>query len=181
MTAPKILIADSISQSGIDELARDGAFEVSTQTGLSESALVEIIPDFSAVVVRSQIQGQLVSINFKEGQTVKTGDLLAQIDPRPFQAALDMATATKAKDQAQLENAKLDLKRYQAAGTLANTQQQIDTQKTLVAQQQAQIAADDADFVGGRVVLRRRAVRAPRDGRRCRSLSSLRDKSKARR
>ena len=54
MTAPKILIADSISQSGTDELARDGAFEVSTQTGLSESALVEIIPDFSAVVVRSQ-------------------------------------------------------------------------------------------------------------------------------
>src|SRR5881394_3904056 len=54
MTSPKILIADSISQSGIDELARDGAFEVSTQTGLSESALVEVIPDFTAVVVRSQ-------------------------------------------------------------------------------------------------------------------------------
>src|SRR6266853_1287591 len=54
MTAPKILIADSISQSGADELARDGALEVSTQTGLSEAALVEIIPDFSAVVVRSQ-------------------------------------------------------------------------------------------------------------------------------
>src|SRR5438034_1206636 len=54
MTVPKILIADSISQSGVDELARDGALEVLTQTGLSESALVEIIPDFSAVVVRSQ-------------------------------------------------------------------------------------------------------------------------------
>src|SRR5215831_10087029 len=54
MTAPKILIADSISQSGIDELGKDGAFDVSTQTGLSEKALVEIIPGFSAVVVRSQ-------------------------------------------------------------------------------------------------------------------------------
>src|SRR6202030_2020012 len=54
MTTPKVLIADSISQSGIDELARDGALEVSTQTGLSESALAEIIPDFTAVVVRSQ-------------------------------------------------------------------------------------------------------------------------------
>src|ERR1700682_2285719 len=54
MTVPKILLADSISQSGVDELARDGALEVSTQTGLSESALVEIIPEFSAVVVRSQ-------------------------------------------------------------------------------------------------------------------------------
>src|ERR1700682_1306271 len=54
MTAPRILIADSISQSGVDELARDGALEVLTQIGLSESALVEIVPDFSAVVVRSQ-------------------------------------------------------------------------------------------------------------------------------
>ena len=54
MTVPKILIADSISQSGVDRLTRDGAFEVSTQTGLSESALVENIPDFSAIVVRSQ-------------------------------------------------------------------------------------------------------------------------------
>src|SRR5664279_6532607 len=54
MTAPKILIADSISQSGVEELARDGALEVSTQTGLNESALVKIIPDFSGVVVRSQ-------------------------------------------------------------------------------------------------------------------------------
>src|ERR1043166_6054506 len=54
MTVPKILIADSISQSGVDELARDGALEVSTQTGLSEAALVKIIPEFSAVVVRSQ-------------------------------------------------------------------------------------------------------------------------------
>ena len=54
MTTPKILIADPISQSGVDELTRDRALEVSTRTGLSESALVEIIPDFSAVVVRSQ-------------------------------------------------------------------------------------------------------------------------------
>ena len=54
MSAPKILIADSISQSGVDELARGGALEVSTQTGLSESALVKIIPEFSGVVVRSQ-------------------------------------------------------------------------------------------------------------------------------
>src|SRR5438093_12703830 len=54
MAVPKILIADSISQSGVDELARDGGLDVSTQTGLNESALVEIIPDFSGVVVRSQ-------------------------------------------------------------------------------------------------------------------------------
>jgi D-3-phosphoglycerate dehydrogenase len=54
MSTPKILIADSISQSGVDELARDGAFEVSTQTGLKESELIKIIPEFKAVVVRSQ-------------------------------------------------------------------------------------------------------------------------------
>ena len=57
------------------------------------------------------------AFNFTEGQDVKAGDVLAQIDPRPFQAALDLAQATKAKDQAQLENAKLDLQRYQKAGT----------------------------------------------------------------
>ena len=69
MTTPKVLIADSISQSGIDELARDGALEVSSQTGLSESALAEIIPDFTAVVVRSQTK--ITAIVLKAGAKLR--------------------------------------------------------------------------------------------------------------
>ena len=67
---------------------------------------------FNTVVVHSQIQGQIVSINFTEGQTVHIGDLLAQIDPRPYQAQIDQVTATRDRDQAQLANAQANLGRY---------------------------------------------------------------------
>src|SRR6267154_22651 len=67
---------------------------------------------YNTVLVRSQIQGQLVSINFTEGQTVKTGDLLAVIDPRPYQAQIDQMTATRDRDKAQLANAQANLSRY---------------------------------------------------------------------
>ena len=92
---------------------------------------------YNTVVVRSQIQGQIVSINFTEGQTVHTGDLLAQIDPRPYQAQLDQVTATRDRDQAQLANAQANLtriydlfprlkeRRRQMAGTLSGGEQQM--------------------------------------------------------
>src|SRR5262249_56170184 len=67
---------------------------------------------YNTVIVRSQIQGQLVSINFTEGQTVHAGDLLAQIDPAPYQAQIDQVTATRDRDLAQLANAKANLGRY---------------------------------------------------------------------
>ena len=67
---------------------------------------------YNTVVVRSQIQGQLVSIDFTEGQTVQAGDLLAQIDPRPYQAQIDQLTANRDRDQAQLTNALANLDRY---------------------------------------------------------------------
>src|SRR5882762_7050628 len=67
---------------------------------------------YNTDVVRSQIQGQIVSINFTEGQAVKTGDLLAQIDPRPYQAQVDQFTANRDRDQAQLTNAQANLNRY---------------------------------------------------------------------
>src|SRR5712672_4695289 len=88
---------------------------------------------YNTVVVRSQIQGQLVSINFTEGQTVHTGDLLAQIDPRPYQAQIDQVTATRDRDLAQLANAQANLGRYtQLAAKGDATPQLIGTQNAHV-------------------------------------------------
>src|SRR5258708_36338212 len=85
---------------------------------------------YNTVVVRSQIQRQIVSINFTEGQAVHTGDLLAQIDPRPDQAQLDQFTANLERDRAQLQNAEANLARYTPLLSRGNaTPQSVDTQK----------------------------------------------------
>ncbi|HEY2210908.1 MAG TPA: efflux RND transporter periplasmic adaptor subunit [Bradyrhizobium sp.] len=120
---------------------------------------------FNTVTVNTRVDGQLNSVNFKEGQHVNAGDVLAQIDPRPFKATLDLARATKAKDQANLENAQLDLRRFQEGGTLANTQQQIDTQGALVRQLQATVEADQANLDSAQVQLDYTTIRAPITGR----------------
>src|SRR6202011_1848119 len=100
---------------------------------------------YNTVLVRSQIQGQLVSINFTEGQTVKTGDLLAQIDPRPYQAQIDQMTATRDRDKAQLVNAQANLDRYTPLESKGYaTPQLVDTQKAQVAQLQNAVKADEA-------------------------------------
>ena len=100
------------------------------------------VQGFNTVLVRTRVDGQINKIAFKEGQFVKQGDTLVEIDPRPFQAALDQAKAKKAQDEANLANANLDLQRFTKLGEFA-TRQQTDTQRSTVAQLTAQIAADD--------------------------------------
>ncbi|MBV9562099.1 MAG: biotin/lipoyl-binding protein, partial [Bradyrhizobium sp.] len=101
------------------------------------------VQGFNTVQVRTRVDGQIDKIAFQEGQLVQQGDLLADIDPRSFQATLDQAKAKKAQDEANLANANLDLQRYTKLGEFA-TRQQTDTQRSTVAQLTAQIAADDA-------------------------------------
>jgi membrane fusion protein, multidrug efflux system len=120
---------------------------------------------YNTVVVHSQIQGQLTEIPFIEGQTVHQGDLLAQIDPRPYQAQLDQAVANRDRDQAQLANAEANLSRYvplQAKGYA--TPQLVDTQKAQVEQLQAAVKSDDAVIEAAQVQLGYTRITAPING-----------------
>jgi multidrug efflux system membrane fusion protein len=121
---------------------------------------------FNTVTVRARVDGQVERILFNEGQDVHVGDVLVQIDPAPFQAALDQAVAKKGQDEAQLANAQVDLKRY--ADLLADegvTQQVYDTQKALVNQLEAAVKADQAAIESARVQLAYTTITSPIDGR----------------
>lgn len=121
------------------------------------------VQGFNTVVVRTRVDGQIDKIAFKEGQLVNQGDLLAQIDPRPYQATLDQAKAKKQQDEANLANANLDLQRYTKLGEFA-TRQQTDTQRSTVAQLTAQIAADDAAIFNAQTQVDYTSVKAPISG-----------------
>lgn len=118
---------------------------------------------YNTVAVRTRIDGQIEKISFKEGQLVKEGDLLVQIDPRPYQAALTQAQAKKAQDEANLKNAQLDLERYLKLGDYS-TRQQKDTQAATVAQLTAQVSADQAALENATTQLGYTTVRAPITG-----------------
>ncbi len=121
---------------------------------------------WQAVVVRTRVNGTLERVFFREGQEVKPGDKLAEIDPRPYQAALDAALAKKAQDQAVLANAMRDLARYaNLAKSDFASRQQLDTQQALVAQTQAAIKGDDAAIYAARINLGYTMITAPIPGR----------------
>jgi multidrug efflux system membrane fusion protein len=120
---------------------------------------------YNTDVVRAQIQGQIVSINFTEGQTVHAGDLLAQIDPRPYQALIDQYTGNLERDQAQLINSQANLTRYTQLGDKGwATPQLIETQKAQVGQLQAAIKADQALIDAAKVQLSFTRLTSPIDG-----------------
>ena len=121
------------------------------------------VQGFNTVQVRTRVDGQIDKIAFKEGQLVKEGDLLAEIDPRPYQAALDQAKAKKVQDEADLANANLDLQRYTKLGEFA-TRQQLDTQRAMVARLTALIAADDAAITNGQIQLDYTQITSPITG-----------------
>ncbi|CAN5232198.1 efflux RND transporter periplasmic adaptor subunit [soil metagenome] len=121
------------------------------------------VQGFNTVTVRTRVDGQINQIAFKEGQLVKEGDLIAQIDPRPFQAALDQAKAKKTQDEASLANAQRDLQRSTKLGDFA-TKQTVDTQTATVQQLTAQIASDDAAIFNAQTQLDYASIRAPITG-----------------
>ena len=118
------------------------------------------------VTIRSEVDGRLIDLSFKDGQDVKAGDVLAKVDPTIYQAQYDQALAKKAQDEAILVNARRDLERYlNLAKTEYAPQQQADTQRATVAQVTAQIAADQAAIDNAKAYLDRTTVKAPIDGR----------------
>jgi membrane fusion protein, multidrug efflux system len=118
------------------------------------------------VLVRAQVDGKLITVNFTEGQDVKKGDVLGEIDPVLYKAAFDQAIAKKAQDEAQLANQRLDLTRYQQlSASNAGSKQQYDTQRALVSQTEALVKADQAQIDNAQAMLGYTKIIAPLSGR----------------
>jgi membrane fusion protein, multidrug efflux system len=121
---------------------------------------------YNMVAVKSRVDGNIVKVAFTEGQYVHQGDLLMQIDPRPYQAQLEQGEANKAKDQANLENAQRDLARYAAivSSQLAVTRQQYDTQRATVQQDEATVQSDQAQIDAAKLNVAYSSITSPIDG-----------------
>ncbi|MDO8608749.1 MAG: efflux RND transporter periplasmic adaptor subunit [Phaeospirillum sp.] len=119
---------------------------------------------YNTVTVRSRVDGELVEVLFKEGQDVRVGEVLAQIDPRTYRAQYEQAVAARDKDSAQLEAARRDLARYVSLGDRV-TGQSVDTQRALVRQLEATVRADEAAISNARTILSYTVIASPLDGR----------------
>ena len=127
---------------------------------------IGVVQALQSVTLRARVDGTLDQVFFTEGQDVKQGDLLAQIDPRPYQAALDQAVAKRMADTANLNNARSDLSRYsEVARNGFASRQQVDTQQTSVTQQEATLKGDDAAIANAQVNLSYTRLTAPFSGR----------------
>ncbi len=124
------------------------------------------VTSLRTVTVRSRVDGQLLRVNFREGQTVKAGEVLAEIDPRPFQVQLEQAQGQLARDRALLENARLDLERYRTlVAQDAASAQQLDTQQALVRQYEGAVKTDQGQVDNARLQLAYARITAPFSGR----------------
>jgi len=127
---------------------------------------VGTVQALASVTVKARIDGQLERVDYVEGQDVKVGQVLAQLDARPVRAQLEQVQAQKARDEAQLANARLDLDRYtQLVKDEATSRQTLDTQKALVAQLQAAVQTDEAQIHYAQVQLGYATITAPFSGR----------------
>jgi multidrug efflux system membrane fusion protein len=141
------------------------ATAMSGDLDVSLNALGTVTP-LATVTVKPQVSGPLIKIAFTEGETVRQGQVLAEIDPRPFQAALDQTKGQLARDEAQLANAEVDLNRYQmliAQNSIA--QQQVDSQAALVRQDQAIVKTDQANVETAQINLGYTTIASPINGR----------------
>ena len=152
---------------------RDASGPVSVVAATAQTANVPVYLDgvgttkaLNTANITSLVDGTLLSVDYREGQDVKKGDVLARVDPVTYQAALDQAVAKKALDEAQLANAKVDLTRYaNLVKSNAIAPQQVDTQRTLVAQLEAQVKLDQGAIDNAAAYLRWCTITSPIDGR----------------
>lgn len=162
-------------QKAAREAVKDANKETLVPVQAARAALADVpvyvdgigtVQALNTVSIRPMVDGPMVSVRFREGQDVNAGDVLAQIDPRTYQAAFDQAVAKKAQDEANLRNAEVDLSRYEKlAKTQYTTAQQADTQRATVAQLQAQIKQDQAQIDTARTNLGYATITAPVQGR----------------